>query len=304
MTQMASPTEEPVVFACAGEHLLGVVTRPPPGNHVAPATVGAVIVVGGPQYRAGSHRQFVQWARALAAGGTPALRFDARGMGDSTGELQHFTALSPDIGAAIRALRSACPGVERVVLCGLCDGASAALLYLYEHADPQVCGLVLLNPWVRSEQSQARTVVKHYYTRRLMDRGFWSKVFRGQLAMRSLRELGGHMRQALRVNVRSEAAPEPSYQTTMAAAMNAMHGPVLLVLSGSDYTAKEFLEYCATDSAWRVNLRGPCVQRVDLANADHTFSAEDDRVQMQATTVAWFARLTCTRSTPSVGVDV
>ena len=38
-----------------------------------------VIVVGGPQYRAGSHRQFTLLARHIAAAGYPVLRFDARG---------------------------------------------------------------------------------------------------------------------------------------------------------------------------------------------------------------------------------
>ena len=43
----------PVAFACGQDWLLGVVTRPE-----KPHSRGVVIVVGGPQYRAGSHRQF------------------------------------------------------------------------------------------------------------------------------------------------------------------------------------------------------------------------------------------------------
>ena len=287
MTTLSTVTEDSVVFVCEGEHLLGIVSHPPAGNSAA--TIGAVIVVGGPQYRAGSHRQFVQWARALAAAGTPTLRFDARGMGDSTGELRRFTELDADIGAAIQALRSACPQVDKVVLCGLCDGASAALLYLNERRDPRVGGLVLLNPWVRSEQTQARTMVKHYYLQRLLSRAFWAKLLRGHVAWNALRELAGHVRAA----GPGKAAPavEPAYQARMAAALKALDGPVLLLISEDDYTAKEFLEHAAGDRAWSGILQRPNLQRLDLAGADHTLSTTAHRLQLEAACAAWFARL-------------
>ena len=287
MTTLSTVTEDSVVFVCEGEHLLGIVSHPPAGNSAA--TIGAVIVVGGPQYRAGSHRQFVQWARALAAAGTPTLRFDARGMGDSTGELRRFTELDADIGAAIQALRSACPQVKQVVLCGLCDSASAALLYLHERRDPQVRGLVLLNPWARSEQTQARTMVKHYYLQRLLSRAFWAKLLRGQVAWNALRELAGHVRAA--GPVKPTAAAELGYQAWMAAALKAMRDPVLLLISEDDYTAKEFLEHAASDGAWSGILQRPNLQRLDLPGADHTLSITAHRLQLEAACVAWFARL-------------
>ena len=60
-----SYTESVLMFGCEGEVLLGIVSEPS-GGTVAPSA-GVVIVVGGPQYRAGSHRQFVLLARALAS---------------------------------------------------------------------------------------------------------------------------------------------------------------------------------------------------------------------------------------------
>jgi hypothetical protein len=53
-------TEEATLFDCAGDTLLGILARP-----AAPADTA--VVVGGPQYRAGSRRQFVLMPRALAA---------------------------------------------------------------------------------------------------------------------------------------------------------------------------------------------------------------------------------------------
>ena len=83
-----NPHEEPLVFECAGEALVGILSLP--ATYVRTAVV---IVVGGPQYRAGSHRQFVSLARCLAAGGIAALRFDHRGIGDSAGRQRPFDSI-------------------------------------------------------------------------------------------------------------------------------------------------------------------------------------------------------------------
>ena len=44
----------------------------------------------------------------------------------------------------------------------------------------RVCGLILANPWVRTEAGEARAQVRHYYGQRLLTRVFWGKVFSGQ----------------------------------------------------------------------------------------------------------------------------
>ena len=144
--------EEAVVFECEGESLVGVLSLP-----AAPATRGVLIVVGGPQYRVGSHRQFTLLARHLAAHGIPSLRFDYRGMGDSSGAVRSFEAVDADIRRAIDIFYERVSGLESVVIWGLCDAASAALFYA--HRDARVGGLVLLNPWVRTPEGMARTVV-------------------------------------------------------------------------------------------------------------------------------------------------
>jgi exosortase A-associated hydrolase 1 len=237
--------EEAVSFTCENDDLTGVLTRPGSGPT---SDFGVIVVVGGPQYRVGSHRQFVLLARALAGAGFAVLRFDVRGMGDSSGMPRSFEAAGEDIEAAIDALRLRVPTVTQVVLVGLCDGASAALLYCHHRrSDETVKGLCLLNPWVRSEASLAVTHVKHYYTRRLVQPEFWAKLARGGVgrgaaldALRSVRIAALGARGADRSGVPNEDVP---FQQRMADAWARFEGRILLVLSGDDYTAKEFVEH-------------------------------------------------------------
>lgn len=277
----AEVSESALLLPCAGETLLAILAQPPAGR--ACRGTGVVIVVGGPQYRAGSHRQFVALARALAAQGWPVLRLDVRGMGDSSGAQRGFEDIGADIGSAIDALcRHA--GVARVVLWGLCDGASAALLYLHERPDPRVAGLGLANPWVRSEASLARTHVRHYYRQRLREPEFWRKLLRGGVALNALRGLLANLRTA-----RGTPAPaqQAVFQARMASAWRGFSGPIQLLLSGRDHTAQEFIEYSAADPAWAGLLDAAQVQRADMPGADHTFSAAADQQALEAAVATW-----------------
>ena len=255
-------------------------------------TYGVLIVVGGPQYRVGSHRQFVLLSRRLAAEGYPAMRFDYRGMGDASGAMRGFEDVCADIGAAIDAFQRAVPTLRRIVLWGLCDAASAALLYVDATSDSRLAGLALLNPWVRSEASEARTQIRHYYGQRLLEREFWCKLASGRMEVfKSLREF---LRAAIRSRRRAAGAVNPvrmPFQDHMAAAWRRFAGEVLLILSGDDYTAKEFLEYTAGDQAWAGLLEAAKVYRVDLGEADHTFSSRLLRSQVEEATLSWLAAL-------------
>lgn len=290
MNEAAASREEAFTFDCEGETLLGLLHHPAPGAAAETIRTGVVVIVGGPQYRAGSHRQFVHLARALAAAGHPVLRFDVRGMGDSTGALRDFEQITADVTAAVDALVQRAPAVQRVVLWGLCDGASAALLHLHETADVRVQGLCLLNPWIRSEASLARTHVKHYYTRRLREKAFWAKLLSGRVAWRALSDVLANLRRA-RTDSTATAPAQPPFQTRMATAWHRFDGRLLLVLSGEDYTAKEFIEYTAADVTWRPLLARRTVSRHELANADHTLSARADREAMNSVTLRWLREL-------------
>ena len=277
-------TESPVVFEVAGEYALGLLAEPEMS-----CDRGVLIVVGGPQYRAGSHRQFVLLARRLAAQGYSVFRFDCRGMGDSGGAMRSFEAFSEDIGAAINVFFLRCPSLRRCVLWGLCDAASAILMYQQSEEDPRVDGVVLLNPWVRSETGLAQTQVKHYYGQRLRQREFWLRLLTGKLHV--MNSLGGFLR-SLWTATRRPVASKPdggTFRERMATGWKKFRGDVLLILSGRDYTAKEFLEYANTNPAWSGLLADGKVSRLDLIEADHTFSTAKWRVAVEDETLRWLA---------------
>jgi uncharacterized protein len=282
----AATNERPVLFDCQGERLLGIL-------HPAAGDTGVVVIVGGPQYRAGSHRLFVQLARVLAAAGHPVLRFDVRGMGDSTGAQRSFEAIGDDIGAAIAQLQQHQPQVQRVVLWGLCDGASAALLYLNEQADARVKGLCLLNPWVRSEASLARTRVKHYYGQRLLEFAFWTKFLRGEVGWRALCELAAGLKAMLIAKHNIHASFD--FRERMGRQWKTFEGKLLLMLSEHDYTAREFEECVDANPAWQDSMKSKGLHRAFISAADHTLSTHAAQDQMYTSILAWMAELARSR---------
>jgi len=279
-----SHVERAVTFDCASERLVGVVAEPDNASEV-----GVVVVVGGPQYRVGSHRQFLLLSRRLVDAGIAVLRFDYRGMGDSTGATCSFDDISLDIAASIDALRAACASVHRVVLWGLCDGASAALMYYEATRDPRVAGMALLNPWVRSDATLAKAHLRHYYTRRLGEKAFWAKLARGGVGLKAAaRSLFTNIATAR--SPRSGSGATVTFQERMAHGIETFPGPVLLLLSERDLTAREFVDYAQSDPRWRGLLARENVTRHELADADHTFSTARWRSEVEEQTLAWIGR--------------
>jgi uncharacterized protein len=270
--------ENAVTFACDGQDLVGVLAVPE--SH---AGRGVLILVGGPQYRAGSHRQLVLLSRDLAAAGIPVFRFDNRGMGDSDGDMRTFEAIGDDVRGAIDLFFAQVGALREVVIWGLCGAASAALLYA--HRDSRVCGLFLANPWVRTTDGMARVMVKRYYLPRLFDREIWRRMFRGELDVtRSLRDLGIAVVQTLAA--RRTASPA-SFPVRMAEGLQCFRGRVLIYLSGNDFTAREFEEMCRTSAAWKQALARPDIEWRRLPEANHTFSVRRWRDQVTGWTREW-----------------
>jgi len=258
--------------------------------------IGVLIVVGGPQYRAGSHRQFTLLARELAHAGFASFRFDYRGMGDSEGDVRNFESISGDIRAAIDEFLKRVHGICSIVIWGLCDAASAAMYYA--HTDARVTGLILLNPWVHSVAGAARARLRSYYLTRLMQMSFWVKLLSGRVRLdesagdlvRSTRDAAGAARPSDAENLAYDPRHgAPGYVDRMLDALVMFKGRIQLILSGKDLTAQEFLGLLATEHAWHRRVQKPDVARATIDPANHTFSSAEWRDQVTALNIAWLA---------------
>lgn len=254
-----------------------------PGAPHQGSGMGVIFLTGGAQTRIGAHRQFVQLARELAQQGHASLRFDWPGLGDATGAPESFEALHPEVGTAIDTLCRHVPSVQRVVLLGLCDGASVALLSVQAKPDPRVQGLCLVNPWVRSQASLARTQVRHHYLQRLRSPAFWRQVLQGRHGLQALKGLARALT--------SSARPEPilGFQARMLAGWQGFEGRTLVVVGANDMTGLEFASLCQGAGPWRICAHRPSTEWHTIEHADHTFSAPDTHRNLVLALTRWLA---------------
>jgi hypothetical protein len=84
---------------------------------------------------------------------------------------------------------------------------------------------------------------------------------------------------------------EGSFQAAMTRGLAEFPGRVLLILSGNDLTAKEFLQYANSSVRWQRMLEGPRLTRLDLPEADHTFSRRAWSGAVEVQTIAWLHQL-------------
>lgn len=261
-----------------------------------------VLINGGAQIRAGSHRLYQQLAQDWQQAGIGSLRFDFPGFGDADGQPGDFVTHGRYL-AQLPVQLEAYFGRARPLVCfGLCDGATAALL-----ATPALKpkALLLLNPWLRTPVGHASTMLKFYYLQQLKSRQFWQKLLSGQLNWRqSLQEVTAFWRRRwadtskstnttpsaeLTVNKPAQsvtAATVPQATANMAAypaQANAIStalqhwqsfsGPCLLALAEPDLTAAECRQ-ALSQKPWRGILQR--AELLNLSEANHTLSRRAD----------------------------
>jgi len=276
--------ECPVCFLSNEKWLSGIVHYPI--GRIKQRAV--LIVVGGPQTRVGSHRQFTLLARKLASQGHFVMRFDYHGMGDSEGVVDSFLNVTVDIYNALQEFEQHCGDSRSICLWGLCDAASAILLFCQSEVD-RVEQLILLNPWVTSSDLQAKTMIKQYYFYKLSDRNFWYKVIRLDLNVKDaisglLSNLYSAMRTPKKSQSQSVSIPDvDNYVGLMKKGLMAFSGKVAFVLSGNDLVAAEFELLLAQDNSWK----NVCEQAdfIKIGDANHTFSSQSWREQVEDITL-------------------
>ncbi len=279
--------EIPVVFDCEGVQLIGIVHIPE-----RPLAAGILAVAaGGIQYRAGCGRQLLSLARNLAAQGTPVMRFDHRGMGDSVGELLGFQYMDADLQRAIDVFKDSVPELRHIVLFGGCEAASGIMISAHQLAS--VKSLILANPWV-NDSMHAVVSSRHYY-QRLGDRRFWKKLI--TLQYNVLDYAAGFFSYAKKRTVehfsRSRDSfgqmPEPAvpFQERMLSGFQKFNGPVLFLKSGLSLISEEFDHLVESSKPWHKAYSRAGVRRMELPSADQTFSTAAARKEMCEAVANW-----------------
>ncbi|MCR9105143.1 MAG: hydrolase 1, exosortase A system-associated [Gammaproteobacteria bacterium] len=283
--------EVPLVFTCESQSLVGILHRPE-----QPIDTAIVCVIaGGPQYRAGVGRNMVSMARALSSRGVAVLRFDHRGLGDSAGEFAGFEHTRADIQAAVDCLREALPELKNIVLWGGCDAASGCMMHgLHING---VTSMVLGNPWISTQQTQA-VVRKQHYLARLRQASFWRKVVRFEYDLvaylhSAVRSLATRLKRvAQRPAPGAEAGGGADHwMARMQGGLRDFPGPVLFLISGQSVVSKEFDALLARDRAWFDACNKPLNRRIDLPQADQTFSSVDARQRVNEALLDWATQL-------------
>ena len=239
------------------------------------AGTGLLLVTGGTQTRLGSHRMYERLAKTLSERGISCLRFDRRGVGDSSGDDPGFRGSEPDLVAAAATLRAAQPGLERVYGFGLCDGASALALF----GDiARLDGLVLVNPWLVETESgePAPAAIRRHYRERILSLDGWKKLLSGQVDYRKL------LRGILRTGRR---APSPLAEQ-VASALTRHRLPAQWLLASGDATA----------IAAEAELQAPAftalaVEPLRLDTDSHTFARPGDEVALAEAVLEALRRL-------------
>ncbi len=281
--------EIPLLIPCNHSAMVGILHKP-----AQTKKTGVLIVpAGGPQYRIGCARQIIFWSRCLAREGYPVLRFDYRGFGDSAGNFRGFEQIDDDIAAALDAFMKEVATLDSIILWGECNAASALLMYAWR--DSRIKAMILQNPWVRDDMTQARTYIKHYYLMRIMQKSFWLKLLRFQF--NPLKSLVGFTDLLKRSkNIPSKQSQDnfarlASFQEKMREGLARFNGQLLLFMSGYSLIGKEFDELVAVSPRWQTVLAEKALTRIDEPNADHTFSRVEDREKLIGNVIKWLATL-------------
>ncbi|MBB1125369.1 hydrolase 1, exosortase A system-associated [Thiospirillum jenense] len=284
MTDLTFWVESPHVFVCDGLRLIGVSCVP---KRIKPTSTGVLFIIGGPQYRAGTHRQITLLARQFASAGIASFRFDYRGMGDSEGEMRSFEFIETDISSAIKQFISQVTTVKTIALWGLCDAASAALCYAYK--DGRVKQLILLNPWVHDNYTEALARLRRYYPARLFARDFWYKTVRLQLNISNIyHDLLRFIQQFKPFWMETRIINTADFISQMLMGLEQFNGKILVILSHSDdSTVAEFLALLATNHRWLQAIQRGNVTCYQLESANHNFSRQEWRENIAIKIIDW-----------------
>ncbi|WP_375382182.1 hydrolase 1, exosortase A system-associated [uncultured Sphingomonas sp.] len=244
----------PLIVACDGDALVATLDE-------ASGTTGLLIVSGGNEVRSGAHRGMALLAARLAGDGVPVLRFDRRGVGDSSGMNGGYAGSAADLAAAAAAFRREQPQITRLVGFGNCDAATALALFGWSAG---IDALVLANPWLVERSAGGLpppAAIRARYAERLANPREWLRLTRGGV---DIRKLINGLRAVL------HRAPSNDLPTRFLAGIAGI--PTTIVLATGDATA-----IAARDALSRF----PPMPTVTIDTPSHSFARAGDAAALE-----------------------
>lgn len=270
-----------ISFDLDGAVLRGTIDSPDNQSSNQPAKTGLLIISGGNEIRSGAHAGQARLAHKLCDKGYIVMRFDRRGIGDSSGENGGFLSSRHDIIAAFDCFRAQCPELRNIIAFGNCDAASALMLFQsYIGFD----GLILANPWTvdqeagdeqpvgdqaAGEQMDAEpelpsaSAIRQRYWQKIKDPGAVLRLFTGKVDLKKL---------ATGLN-RARANDDQPTQLAghMANKCAAIDAPTAILLAAQDRTAMDFA------AAWNHDIfetarNNPHITVQKCKSASHSFA--------------------------------
>lgn len=259
-------------FACAGETLAATLDA-------AEGATGLLIVSGGNEIRSGAHAGMAALAADIAAAGHPVMRYDRRGIGDSTGANAGFESSADDIAAAVAAMRAQLPQMARLVAFGNCDAASALALY---GPAAGIDALVLANMWTlesetdTADETQAASTmtagaIRSRYLAKLKDPRELVRLATGGV------NLGKLVRGLKQATAKTEVT---GLVARLGGALGQLGRPAALLVAEHDRTAMWFLEHWASE-AFAPARANPHVSLHRLDSGSHSFASATDKAWLR-----------------------
>ncbi|WP_417621657.1 hydrolase 1, exosortase A system-associated [Parasphingorhabdus sp.] len=231
-----------------------------------------LIVSGGNEIRSGAHKGMAQLAGAIAKQGFPVLRYDRRGIGESTGPNYGFLESAEEIAAAVTFLRNECSQINKIIAFGNCDAATALALF---GPAAGIDGYILANPWVIEPANMAKAdqptispaAVRSRYWDRLKNPRTLFDLVSGKINL-------GKLLTGLKHAAKSQKTG--ALAARLRDALPAIEKKTVILLAKRDTTARAFL------AAWHSldfePVRGKSTITVEmLDSASHSFADAEAR---------------------------
>lgn len=226
-----------------------------------------LIVSGGNEIRSGAHSGMARLALRVSEQGFPVLRYDRRGIGESTGLNSGFLGSAQEIASAANFLRQEQPQVTSVIAFGNCDAATALALF---GPDAGIDGYILANPWVIEPTAEPDTEEPTISSAAIRSR-YWDRIKnpRTIIDLLSGKIDFGKLLKGLKQATRTEENSGLSLR--LRDALSGLEETAHIVLAKRDTTARAFL--AAWNSADFAQIREKSALAVDtLDSASHSFA--------------------------------